>query len=159
MTNDQIKAYTLRVSQASECGLVVILYDIILEDISTAKKALADGDKQKFHADLKHAGLFVNELMKNLDFSVPMSHNFISLYIYSQRVMTRAEVAEKAEELESVEDVFVKLRDGFKEIDDKISGAPVMTNVQQVYAGLTYGRGCLNEAYVNASDYNRGFSA
>jgi len=31
--------------------------------------------------------------------------------------------------------------------------------VQQVYAGLTYGKGTLNETYLNAQDYNRGFNA
>ena len=33
MTKEQIQTYTLRVSQASGCELILILYDIILEDI------------------------------------------------------------------------------------------------------------------------------
>lgn len=34
-----------------------------------------------------------------------------------------------------------------------------MQNTQQVYAGLTYGRGTLNEVFMNPNEYARGFKA
>ena len=34
-----------------------------------------------------------------------------------------------------------------------------MSNTQQVYAGLTYGRGSLNEMYVDPNQASRGFRA
>ena len=52
-----------------------------------------------------------------------------------------------------------KLRAGFEGIKGQDTSGPVMQNVQQVYAGLTYGKGTLNEAYLNPQDYNRGFNA
>ena len=45
MTQEQIQTYTLRVSQASPCELVVIMYDIILDDIKNAKAAKSAGDE------------------------------------------------------------------------------------------------------------------
>ena len=45
MTKEQIQAYTLRVSQASPCELVVIMYDIILDDVKNARDAKNAGTK------------------------------------------------------------------------------------------------------------------
>ena len=50
-------------------------------------------------------------------------------------------------------------RAGFDGIKMQDTSGPVMQNVQQVYAGLTYGKGTLNETYLNVQDYNRGFQA
>lgn len=160
MTKEQIQAYTLRVSQASSCGLVVILYDIILEDIETAKSAKAKGNLEQYRTDLRHAGRFLNELMGILDFTVPISYQLMSLYIYANKQLSLACAGEKEEALDDVVMVLTKLKNGFQGIETQDTGGPMMQNAQQVYAGLTYGgKGALNEAYVNPQDYNRGFMA
>lgn len=160
MTKEQIQAYTLRISQASSCGLVVILYDIILEDIETARAAFAKGDREKYRADLKHAATFLNEMMGILDFAVPISYRLMSLYIYANGQLSLACAGNKEEALDNVVMVLTKLKAGFEGIETQDLGGPMMQNAQQVYAGLTYGgKGALNESYVNPKDYNRGFMA
>lgn len=159
MTQEQIQTYTLRVSQASPCELVVIMYDIILDDVKNAKAAKASGDLKQYQADLTHAGKFVNELMGALDYSQPVSFRLMSLYIYVNKMIVQARVSGKWDSLNDVELVIEKLRAGFDGIKDQDTTGPVMQNVQQVYAGLTYGKGKLNETYLNAQDYNRGFKA
>ena len=89
MTQEQIQTYTLRVSQASPCELVVIMYDIILDDIKNAKAAKSAGDEKQYQADLVHAGKFVNELMDALDFSQPISFRLMSLYIYVNKMLVK----------------------------------------------------------------------
>lgn len=81
MTQEQIQTYTLRVSQANPCELVVIMYDIILDDVKNAKEAKKSGNEQQYQAELVHAGKFVNELMTALDFTQPISFRLMSLYI------------------------------------------------------------------------------
>ena len=159
MTQEQIQTYTLRVSQASPCELVVIMYDIILDDIKNAKEAKAAGDEKQYQADLVHAGKFVNELMDSLDFSEQISFRLMSLYIYVNKMLVKARVSRKWDSLNDVEMVIEKLRAGFDGIKNQDTTGPVMQNVQQVYAGLTYGKGKLNETYLNAQDFNRGFNA
>ena len=156
MTKDRIKDYTLRVSQASPCELVIIMYDIILDDIAAAKEAQ---EKSAYQKELTHAGKFLNELMGVLDFSVPLSYHLMSLYIYANKMLTKARVSGNAETLADVEMIIEKLRAGFDGIKNQDTTGPVMQNVQQVYAGLTYGKGQLNEAFLNPQDYNRGFNA
>jgi len=159
MTQEQIQTYTLRVSQASPCELVVIMYDIILDDVKNARMAKNAGDEKQYQADLIHAGKFVNELMDALDFSQPISFRLMSLYIYVNKMLVKARINKKWDSLNDVELVIEKLRTGFDGIKNQDTNGPVMQNVQQVYVGLTYGKGTLNETYLNAQDYNRGFNA
>jgi len=159
MTQEQIQTYTLRVSQASPCELVVIMYDIILDDVKNAREAKKAGDEKQYQADLVHAGKFVNELMDALDFSQQISFRLMSLYIYVNKMLVKARINKKWDSLNDVELVIEKLRAGYDGIKDQDTSGPVMQNVQQVYAGLTYGKGTLNETYLNAQDYNRGFNA
>lgn len=159
MTQEQIQTYTLRVSQASPCELVVIMYDIILDDVRNARTAKNAGDTKQYQDELSHAVKFVNELMGALDFSQPISFRLMSLYIYVNKMLVKARVSGKWDSLNDVELVIEKLRAGFEGIKDQDTSGPVMQNVQQVYAGLTYGKGKLNETYLNAQDYNRGFNA
>ncbi len=159
MTKEQIQTYTLRVSQASPCELVVIMYDIILDDVQSAREAKKAGDDKKYQADLTHATKMLNELMDSLDFSQAISFRLMSLYIYVNKMLAKARVSRKTATLSDVEMVIEKLRVGFDGIKEQDKNGPVMQNVQQVYAGLTYGKGTLNETYLNAQDYNRGFKA
>ncbi len=159
MTQDQIQTYTLRVSQASPCELVVIMYDIILDDVKNAREAKNAGNEKQYQDDLIHAGKFVNELMDALDFSQSISFRLMSLYIYVNKMLVKARINKKWDSLNDVELVIEKLRAGFDGIKGQDTNGPVMQNVQQVYAGLTYGKGTLNETYFNAQDYNRGFKA
>ena len=159
MTQEQIQAYTYRVSQASPCELVVIMYDIILDDVKNARMAKTAGDDKQYQADLTHAVKFVNELMDALDFSQPVSFRLMSLYIYVNKMLAKARVSGNCDSLNDVDMVIEKLRAGFDGIKHQDTSGPVMQNVQQVYAGLTYGKGTLNETYLNAQDYNRGFQA
>ena len=159
MTKEQIQTYTLRISQASPCELVVIMYDIILDDVKNAREAKNAGNEKQYQTDLTHAGKLVNELMDTLDFSQPVSFRLMSLYIYVNKMLVKARVSKKWDSLNDVELVIEKLRAGFDGIKGQDVSGPVMQNVQQVYAGLTYGKGRLNETYFNAQDYNRGFNA
>ena len=159
MTQEQIQTYTLRVSQASPCELVVIMYDIILDDVKNARTAKNAGNEKQYQEDLSHAVKFVNELMGALDFSQTISFRLMSLYIYVNKMLVKARVSGKWDSLNEVEQVIEKLRAGFDGIKNQDTTGPVMQNVQQVYAGLTYGKGTLNETYLNAQDFNRGFNA
>ena len=159
MTQEQIQAYTYRVSQANPCELVVIMYDIILDDVKNARLAKTAGNNKQYQADLTHAVKFVNELMDALDFSQSVSFRLMSLYIYVSKMLAKARVSGNCDSLNDVEMVIEKLRAGFDGIKNQDTSGPVMRNVQQVYAGLTYSRGTLNETYLNAQDYNRGFKA
>ena len=159
MTRDQIKDFTLRITEANSCSLIVILYDMINTDIENAREALAKGDHSVFRNELAHACKCVNELMRSLDYSTSMSRDLGSLYTYLNRRLSYAAAGNHADALDIVTEVVNKLRKGFDEISATDPNGPMMKNAQSVYAGLTYGKGFLNETYIDPRDYNRGFNA
>ena len=159
MRKELIQEFSMRVTQASRSELVVIMYEIILKDIEYAKETFAKGDTATYEKELTHAGRFVNELMGALDYSIGLSYHLMSLYIFANKQLTAAKVQKQPELLDSVTDIFEKLLTGYQKVSEEDMSGPVMKNTQQVYAGLTYGRGTLNEMYVNMNESRRGFMA
>lgn len=159
MKKELIQEFSMRITQASRSELIVIMYEIILNDIEYAKEAFATEDIGTYEKELSHAGRFVNELMASLDYSIGLSYHLMSLYIYANKELTAARVQKQPELLDSVEEIFDKLLAGYKKVSEEDVSGPVMKNTQQVYAGLTYGRGTLNEMYVNMNEAKRGFMA
>lgn len=154
-----LQSYTARITQASKSELVVILYDIILEDIKEAKKAGEEGREEILVAGLKHGQRFLQELMSTLDYSYSIAHDLMNLYIYVNKLLLTSIIKKKDEELDTAAMVLNSLREGFLEVAKEDKGGPIMVNTQQIYAGLTYGKGALNETSLRTDDSNRGFRA
>ena len=159
MRKELIQEFSMRVTQASRSELIVIMYEIILADIEYAKETFAKGDTATYEKELTHAGRFVNELMGALDYSIGLSYHLMSLYIFANKQLTAAKVQKQPELLEGVAEIFEKLLAGYQKVSEEDMSGPVMKNTQQVYAGLTYGKGTLNEMYVNMNESKRGFMA
>ena len=159
MNREEIKAFTLRVTEANSCDLIVILYDIVLCDIKNAKKAYEQNNLKEFADHVHHATRFMNELISSLNFEGGLARDLLSLYSYCNKSLSSAVAGSNPEALDIVTDVITKLRNSFKTLAKADKSGPLMKNAQSVYAGLTYGKGCLNETYVDAKDYNRGFRA
>ncbi len=159
MRKELIQDFSMRVTQASRSELIVIMYEIILKDMEYAKEAFAEGDIVTYEKELTHASRFINELMASLDYSIGLSYHLMSLYIFANKELTVAKVQKQPELLDGAAEIFEKLLVGYRKVSEEDTSGPVMKNTQQVYAGLTYGRGTLNEMYVNMNESKRGFMA
>jgi len=157
MDKDKQINYTRRVSQANKTELVVISYDIMLDDISDAEAVLAT-DINEYRKNLKQAQRFLGELMRALDYQYELSKNLLQLYSYVQRILVASDISGTDKGLESAKNVISGLRKAFNEIAAQDSSGSVMENTQAIFAGLTYGRGSLNETDMNIGS-NRGFLA
>ena len=158
MDKSKQRDFARRVSQANRTELVVITYDIILEELSEAGECLAAGDTEGYRKALKKAQRFLGEIMSALDFRYAPSRQLMSLYEYVQRILVASDVSGCDKGLESAERVLTGLRGSFEQIAAQDASGAVMENTQSVYAGLTYGRGSLNEMNL-ADGANRGFLA
>ena len=158
MDKSRQKDFARRIAQANKTELVVITYDIILEETDNAKAALAAGNTEEARAVLKSAQKFLGELMSVLDYRYALSKRLLNLYEYVQRMLVSSDIAGEDRGLDGAKNVIAGLRRAFAEIAPQDESGAVMENSQNVYAGLTYGRGSLNET--NLSDgSNRGFLA
>jgi len=156
---EMIQAYTARVAQASKSELIVILYEMTLTEIDDAKKAYEAGDLAAFDKGLKKSHKYVNELIVALDYNYAISYDLISLYLYVNKCIITAIIKRNPDSLESAIRVLKKLLVGFEGVSEADKSGPVMRNTHQVYAGLTYGRGRLNEIDIDPNNGNRGFIA
>ena len=159
MNSVKKREFTARVSQANRSELVVIMYEIILTDIKTAKEAYAKGDKVAYEGELRNAQKFVLELMNALDFEYEISKQLMSLYIYLNKNIIKSIAKYDEEKLETVEMIVNKLLDSFRQVSEMDDSEPVMENTETIYAGLTYSKDSLNETPYAMSGANRGFMA
>ncbi len=159
MNKEAIHSFTARISQASRSEMIVILYEMALTEIGEARQAHSNGNLADFDKGLKRAQRCVSELMATLDYRYPIAYELLSLYIYTNRELIRAIYQREVQPLDSPEQVLRKLLIGFEGVSKQDTSGPVMRNSQQLYAGLTYGKGKLNETYLNPGNGNRGFIA
>ncbi|HKL79234.1 MAG TPA: flagellar export chaperone FliS [Mobilitalea sp.] len=159
MNREQIHDFSTRVSQASKSELIVILYEMTLAEIEEAKIAYKTEDFKLFDRNLKKAQRYVNELIAVLNYRYPLSYDLLSLYLYTNKRIITAIIKKNPLSLDSAEVVLKKLLAGFEGVSKQDNSGPVMQNSQQLYAGLTYGRGKLNETYLDPDNRNRGFIA
>jgi len=159
MKKEAIQAFAARVTQASRSELIVILYEMILREITEAKEAYQKGDLETFDKELKRAQKFLTELTASLDYRYKISFDLVSLYIYVNKRIITAIIRRNPLTLDSAESVLKTLLTGFEGVSKQDTSGPMMRNTQQLYAGLTYGKGKLNEISVDPNSRNRGFIA
>ncbi|MBE5966567.1 MAG: flagellar protein FliS [Lachnospiraceae bacterium] len=157
MQKEAIQAFTARITQASKSELIVILYEMILTEIKEAEEAFEREDLEAFDKDLKQAQKYLGELMAALDYRYKLAYNLSSLYQYVNKRIITAMIQRKPDSLESAVSVLQKLLTGFEGVSKEDTSGPMMRNTQQLYAGLTYGKGTLNETYIDPNDRSRGF--
>lgn len=159
MNKEAIQSFTARITQASRSELVVILYEMTLAKIEEAEKSYVDNDLKNYDKELKGAQRYVSELMAALDYRYKISYELLSLYIYCNKHIIRAIVRQNPLTLQYAKAILKKLLIGFEEVSKADNSGPMMRNTQQIYAGLTYGKGTLNETSVDPSNNSRGFIA
>ena len=156
MNNEKKQEFTVRITNANRSELVVILYDMILTYLDDAKNYLKEDKADLFCDEVKKAQECIRELISALDMQYEISSQLARLYLYASRNMTRSLIKADAKVLKDAEMVIKRLRESFVEVAKQDDSPVLMGNTQEIYAGLTYGKGSLNE---NVSDEgsSRGF--
>ncbi len=158
MQEEQIKDFTRRISQCNRGGMIVIMYDIYFAYSADAKEAYGKGDHEAYKEAVHKAQKVVSRLIEDLDFSYPIAKNLYALYMYSRNSMSKALYENQLAGIEEADRILERLYAAFSEAAKQDVSEPLMSNAQQVYAGITYGRFRLNEDYME-NDQDRGFLA
>jgi len=155
MVDELKQQFTLRITQANQTELVVILYEMLLEYMKEAKSACEEKEWNEYHRALNRGKSCVSELIQTLDFTYELSYQLRQLYLYVNQELIKADVRRTTESFQGIEVVIGGLRESFQELSQKDTSGPVMKNTQSVYVGLTYGKTQLQES-MRGSD-NRGY--
>ena len=145
MTKDAIQTYSRRITQANQSELTVITLEIFLDYINDAVNCYEMGSREQYAVYLGKARAFLTEIMAALNFENGVSFNLIKIYEYVYGTLVKLARHADMELLARVRNMMQSLLEAFRKVaaDDKSQG--VMENTQQLYAGLTYGKGYLNE--------------
>ncbi|MDA3845624.1 MAG: flagellar protein FliS [Vallitaleaceae bacterium] len=158
MNNTIVKDFQNKIVNAGQDDLLMITYDMLFASIEEAMEAIDNEQEAQFNKSMVRAHRLLRELSDNLNFVFDISRDLMSIYIYINKELIDASIHLDSEPLVRSLDVLRVLYNGFdqvKEVDDK---KPLIGNSQKVYAGLTYGKGSLNETVYN-QNASRGFKA
>ncbi|MBE5960424.1 MAG: flagellar protein FliS [Lachnospiraceae bacterium] len=158
MEKELVRDFAVRVAGASKTELIVIMYDVILADLASARKAEAEKDFETFEKEMEHAKKFVVELIGCLNLEYAISYELLNLYRFAHKQLVRAGLRRNSETLDSVEEIIGGLRASFHTLSKSDASGPVMQNAQQLYAGLTYSKGSLNESMIDPYVTSRGYT-
>lgn len=151
MTEEKKREFTQRIGKANKTEMVVVVYDIALEYLSDAGKALKEDNIQEYSKGLKGARKCVEDLINALNFDIEMSNNLMSIYAYVTRNLILADIRKDEGIINEITQILSSLRDAFDVISKKDESGPVSERTQHVVAGMTYGKGVLNESVVNGT--------
>lgn len=157
MDKEKIREYTARIAQANKSELVNIVFELFAYSMDMAAYAFDSGDRDIAVKHLKKAQECVCELKRNLNFHYEISYNLASLYRYVHEQIIASITRRAPVNFDEINKVMNALQDAFIEVSKQDTSSAVMQNTQQVYAGLTYGRGKLNEVFMNGNEHSRGF--
>lgn len=172
MEAEKKKNFVARISQANRSQLTVVIFDVIIDEITCAvklwescknalpgqnRREMPKEDLMEYEDSLKMARNFTGELIDSLNLKYPLARELRPIYVFVNREIIYALLSGNAEKLGRVTDMMRKLRESFEEVSHQDFSEPLMENTQKIYAGLTYGKGQLNEISVDVNQASRGF--
>ena len=156
MKKEQIRDYTLRISQANASGLVVIIYELLLDCLADAVQAHQKQDVEQYVTHVKKARRYMGELIHGLNMQDEIARMLAKRYIFLHKELLTLERKPDIKKLEQMTEAIEDMQKHFIRIAREDREEPIMANTQKVYAGLTYGRTQLNETTLDYSG-NRGY--
>ena len=157
MTDELKQQFTRRITNANKSELIVILCDMFDIYVSDAKTAIEDGDTVVFKNNIRYARAVLSELIDSLNLEYELARNIYQLYRFVERYLIKADIKLDKTYLIPCLNIMRKMNESYEKIGKLDPSGPVMKNTEEVYAGITYGRGDLNENMNTA--YNRGYWA
>jgi len=158
MTRELIQNYTRRITGASGTEIIVILYELCEKYMDDACQAEKMGDHEELRRQCLNTQKVLNDLIASLDFNYELALPLYRIYEYVSKEVSMAVIRNNTEQLMKCKGFLSSLKESFAKISEEDQSGPVMGNAQTVYAGLTYGKGRLNED-VRQQMPNRGYQA
>lgn len=159
MDSTMVKDFQTKIVNADRGQLIIISYEMLIAQIEDAIMQIEKEKETEFSRSMVKAHRILRELSSNLDFKYDIAKDLMSIYIYINKKFIDASIKCNKEPLDEAKRILAILLNGWKEADKQDSiNKPLIENGQKVYAGLTYGKGTLNEMVYDGNT-SRGFRA
>ena len=137
--------FTRRLSQCNRGEMIVIMYDIVFAYQEEAIECHKNDDYEGFKSAIKKAQASIDALKNALNFKYEISKDLHKLYTYSSNCLAKAIYQNRIDGIVEAEKILRSLYASFCEAAKTDTSGPLMSNTQQIYAGMTYGKSDLNE--------------
>jgi flagellar protein FliS len=158
MAEDTIKIYQNKIINANREQLLIITYELFISEVDKSIEAINNDDEDVFNKSMMKAHKLHRELTDTLDMSYEISGYLVTVYIYMNKKLIESSIQFDKEPLIEVKKLANILLEGFKEATKGQNSQSLVKNSQKLYAGLTYGKGTLNETIIDGIE-SRGFKA
>ncbi len=158
MTREQIQEFTLRTTNSNHSGLVLVLFDVVKVYIKDALASYENQEMEVYYKNITLAKKAHNELMSCINPKDSVGKKVLRIFRFIYEKLIASELKRQPNDLDRCVLMLDNLQIGFEHLHQIDDEAPVMKNSHQVYAGLTYGKGVLNES-IEGNHSSRGFKA
>lgn len=154
MTDEQMDAYKMRITQAGVGELAVVMLEMEMQWIDEALKAHEANELDTFVNCVGKAQSVQVELMSILNMENEVAVEVYSVYAFINKQLIEAKIKRQPLDLERCHKMLAKYHKSFQQIADTDTAGPIMAASEKVYAGLTYGTGGLVENSVGGTEYS-----
>lgn len=148
-----------RIANANDAQLVAIIHEGFISTVKSGIEHIENKDKEKLNNSTNKTREILAQLLATLEGDSEISNNLKSIYIYLNKLITEAEIKQNKEKLEEAIKVIIPLYEAWQELGEKEEAeidnsqiATTSTNKPAIVAGMTYGKGQLNDYVVNDDD-------
>lgn len=153
--------YIARISCATPLQLVIITYDIMLDNIALAKQNITNVSSKDSIAKTQQ---LLSQLITSLNMDIKISNEILPIYLYINKLLVSCSVKLNIKNnevsvtkiLTDIEIILNTLLVSWKSLKD--TDQPIMINSQQLYVGLTYKKDGRLTEYIS-EDSSRSFKA
>ena len=154
MTDEQMNAYKMRITQAGIAEMTLIMLEMEMQWMEEALMAYDKKEMSVFLDCVSKAQSTQVELMNVLNMENPVAVEVYSVFVFINKQLIRSKIKQEPLDLERCKGLLEKYHKSFKEIAKTDTAGPVMQQSEKVYAGLTYGTGGLVENSVGGTEYS-----
>ena len=154
MENSLKQEFIRRLSQCNKSELIIVTYDIVFAYIGDANCAHEAKDYEMYKKAIRKSQSSIDTLKNALNYQYELSRDLHQIYRYAKNELEKAIYQNKLDGLIEAEKILKEIYFAFSEVMKTDDSEPIMSNTQQIYAGITYNKTNLNENLI--SDSNRG---
>jgi len=126
-----------RIGSTNSAGLIAILYEALIDNFNDSIKAIEDNDRETLNFINNNSRDILAELISALKGDSEIARNLREIYIYLNKLITKAENFRNPDLYESAAKIVKPLYDGFIQLEE--------SEDPKVVAGLTYGKNFVSE--------------
>ncbi len=148
-----------RIANANEAQLVAILHEGLMSTAKSGIEHIEKGNKTELNSSVNKIREILAELLATTEGDSEIAGNLRSIYVYLNKLATEAEIQQDKAKLEEAIKVVTPIYEAWQELgekevtendDSQTTSTPAKT--PSIVAGMTYGKGELNDYVINDED-------